>query len=82
MEYDRDTLRLEYERDINKGLEIDVPKDYFKDDNPSKGIIVKWSGNGNLFFANWLNYVYQETPYDLNKLDELFKKNEESHKQK
>jgi homoserine O-succinyltransferase len=82
MEYDRDTLRLEYERDVKKGLEIDVPKDYFKDDNPSKGIIVKWSGHGNLFFANWLNYVYQETPYDLSKLEDMVKKSEESHKQK
>jgi len=70
-EYDRETLKLEYERDINKGLDIEVPKNYFKDDNPHKGIVVKWSGHGNLFFANWLNYVYQETPYDLSKLDEL-----------
>lgn len=82
MEYDRDTLRLEYERDVKKGMEIDVPKDYFKDDNPNKGIIVKWSGHGNLFFANWLNYVYQETPYDLSKLEDLVKKSEEGHKQK
>lgn len=73
MEYDRDTLKLEYERDIRKGLVIDVPKDYFKSDDPAKGIVVKWSGHGNLFFANWLNYVYQETPYDLSKLDEMRK---------
>ncbi|MGI6731142.1 MAG: homoserine O-acetyltransferase MetA [Anaerovoracaceae bacterium] len=71
MEYERDTLKLEYERDINRGLDIAVPKDYFKDDDPSKNIIVKWSGHGNLFFANWLNYIYQETPYDLQKLDDL-----------
>lgn len=70
-EYDRETLKLEYDRDIGKGLKIDVPKNYFKDDDPAKGIVVKWSGNGNLFFANWLNYIYQETPYNLNKLDEL-----------
>ncbi len=74
MEYERDTLKLEYERDIKKGLKIDVPMDYFKDNNPAKRVIVKWSGHGNLFFANWLNYIYQETPYDLNKLDELNKK--------
>ncbi|MDD2190516.1 MAG: homoserine O-succinyltransferase [Eubacteriales bacterium] len=74
MEYERDTLKLEYERDIKKGLKIDVPMDYFKDNNPTKRVIVKWSGHGNLFFANWLNYIYQETPYDLNKLDELNKK--------
>lgn len=75
MEYDRETLKLEYERDIKKGLEIGVPKDYFKDDDPAKGIVVKWSGHGNLFFANWLNYIYQETPYDLSKLEEVIKKN-------
>ncbi len=74
MEYDRETLKLEYDRDIKKGLEIDVPRNYFKEDDPSKGIVVKWSGHGNLFFANWLNYVYQETPYDLNELDNLNKK--------
>ncbi len=71
MEYDRGTLKLEYDRDIKRGLKIDVPRDYFEENNPSKGIIVKWSGHGNLFFANWLNYIYQETPYDLSKLDEL-----------
>jgi len=70
-EYDRETIKLEYERDIKKGLDIDIPKNYFKDDNPVKEIVVKWSGHGNLFFANWLNFIYQETPYDLNKLDEL-----------
>lgn len=70
-EYDRETLRLEYERDVKKGLDIEVPRNYFKDDNPSKPIIVKWSGHGNLFFANWLNYIYQETPFDLSKLDQL-----------
>ena len=74
MEYDRETLKLEYERDIKKGLEIGVPKDYFKDDDPAKGIVVKWSGHGNLFFANWLNYIYQETPYDLNDLEEVIQK--------
>lgn len=74
MEYERDTLRLEYDRDIKKGLKIDVPQDYFKDNDPTKGIIVKWSGHGNLFFANWLNYIYQETPFDLSKLDEINKK--------
>ncbi|WP_027399302.1 homoserine O-acetyltransferase MetA [Anaerovorax odorimutans] len=68
-EYDRETLKLEYERDINKGLNIDVPLNYFKDDDPNKKIIMRWSGHGNLFFANWLNYVYQETPYDLSKLE-------------
>ncbi len=70
-EYDRDTLRLEYERDIKKGLIVKVPVNYFENDNPSKKIVVKWRGHANLFYANWLNYVYQETPYDLTKLDDL-----------
>lgn len=70
-EYDRDTLKLEYDRDINKGLEIDVPANYYKNDDPNDEIVVKWSGHGNLFFANWLNYIYQETPYDLNDLKEF-----------
>ena len=69
MEYDRDTLRLEYERDTAKGLAIGVPENYFVDDDPAKGVIFRWRSHANLFFANWLNYyVYQETPYDLEKL--------------
>lgn len=71
MEYDRDTLKLEYERDIQKGLDVEVPRNYFKDDTPSKGVVIKWRGHSNLFFANWLNYIYQETPFDLAKLKEL-----------
>jgi homoserine O-succinyltransferase len=70
-EYDRETLKLEYDRDINKGLDIDVPLNYFEDDDPKKKIVVTWRGHANLFFANWLNYVYQETPYDLDRLDHL-----------
>ncbi|NLY71023.1 MAG: homoserine O-succinyltransferase [Clostridiales bacterium] len=67
-EYDRETLKLEYERDLKKGIDINIPANYFEDDDPNKGIIVRWRGHANLFFANWLNYVYQETPYDLNEL--------------
>jgi len=68
-EYERDTLRLEYERDVKKGLDIKPPKNYFLNDDPNERIVVRWSGHGNLFFANWLNFVYQETPYDLGRLD-------------
>jgi len=70
-EYDRETLKLEYDRDIKKGMKIGVPVNYFKDDNPKKRIIVKWSGHANLFFANWLNFVYQDTPYDLDELERM-----------
>ncbi len=63
-EYDPITLKAEYERDINKGLDIDVPKNYFPDDDPSKPPLVNWRSHANLLFTNWLNYnVYQETPY-------------------
>lgn len=68
-EYDKDTLAGEYFRDINKGLEIEVPKNYFRDDDPSKDILFRWRGHASLLFSNWLNYyVYQDTPYDLSEL--------------
>lgn len=69
-EYDPLSLKNEYFRDINKGLEIAVPKNYFPGDDPSKDPIVRWRGHANLLFSNWLNYhVYQETPYDLDELN-------------
>jgi homoserine O-succinyltransferase/O-acetyltransferase len=65
-EYDLDTLKQEYDRDITKGLEIDVPKNYFAGDDPAQTPMHRWRAHGNLLYANWLNYfVYQETPYDL-----------------
>ncbi len=65
-EYDPLTLKNEYDRDIEKGLAIEVPQNYFPDDIPSKSPIVRWRSHSNLLFANWLNYyVYQETPYHL-----------------
>ena len=68
-EYDKDTLKNEYLRDLEKGIDIDPPKNYFKDDNPEKEVLVRWRGHSNLLFVNWLNYyVYQETPFDLSKL--------------
>jgi len=68
LEYDPLTLNREYCRDIAKGLPIDVPKNYYPDDDPSKTPVVRWRAHANLFFDNWLNYVYQETPYNLNDL--------------
>jgi homoserine O-succinyltransferase len=65
-EYDRDTLKGEYERDVAKGLPIAVPRDYFPGDDPSKTPLVTWRSHAFLLYANWLNYcVYQRTPYDL-----------------
>ncbi len=68
-EYDRNTLALEYFRDVNKGLKIKVPYNYFPDDDPKRTPIMTWRGSASLLFTNWLNYfVYQKTPYDLNSL--------------
>lgn len=65
-EYDRDTLKDEYFRDVNKGLKIAVPENYFPDDDPGKIPLVTWRSHANLLFSNWLNYyVYQVTPYDM-----------------
>lgn len=55
-EYDPYTLKNEYDRDINKGFKIEVPKNYFKNDNPHNEPIVKWRSHGNLLFSNWVNY--------------------------
>jgi homoserine O-succinyltransferase len=69
-EYDAETLKAEYERDVAKGLPIDVPANYFVDDDPSKDVSVRWRGHANLLYSNWLNYyVYQETPYDLDMIN-------------
>jgi homoserine O-succinyltransferase len=68
LEYDPLTLDREYRRDLKKGLAIEIPKNYYPENDPSKTPVVRWRAHANLFFDNWLNYVYQETPYDLDKL--------------
>ena len=71
-EYDRDTLAGEYFRDKSQGLEIDLPYNYFPDNDPTKTPSVSWKCHANLLFSNWLNYcIYQSTPYDLNELDNM-----------
>lgn len=68
-EYDPDTLSREYFRDVDKGLPIHVPMNYFPDDDPSRSPIVRWRSAGQLFYTNWLNYyVYQTTPYDITQI--------------
>ena len=68
-EYDADTLALEYFRDIEKGLPISIPKNYFPGDNPSETPSVSWRAHAQLMYSNWLNYyVYQSTPYDIHKI--------------
>ena len=65
-EYDPDTLEREYLRDKYLGLPIQVPQNYYPDDDDSQPPIVRWRGHGNLLYSNWLNYfVYQTTPYDI-----------------
>lgn len=69
-EYDPLTLQNEYQRDKKKGLDINIPKNYFPDDDPGQPPVVRWRAHANLLFSNWLNYhVYQETPYDLSELN-------------
>ena len=68
-EYDRDTLAKEYFRDLSKGLDIDMPVNYFPNDDTNLVPKMTWKGTANLIFNNWLNYfVYQKTPYDLSTL--------------
>ncbi len=68
-EYDPLTLKTEYDRDISRGLDINLPRNYFPGDDPEAAPIVNWRSHANLLFSNWLNYyVYQETPYDLDEI--------------
>ncbi|MFD1206168.1 MULTISPECIES: homoserine O-succinyltransferase [Sporosarcina] len=67
LEYDASTLSEEYERDVKKGIEVNVPKNYFPNDDPSQKPLNTWRSHTHLLFSNWLNYyVYQETPYHWN----------------
>ena len=68
-EYSPLTLDTEYRRDLDKGLPIEMPINYYRDNDPAKGPVVRWRAHANLFFQNWLNYyVYQETPFDINEI--------------
>jgi homoserine O-succinyltransferase len=68
LEYDPLTLDAEYRRDKAKGLPVSIPKNYYRGDDPSQPPIVRWRAHAHLFFSNWLNYVYQETPFDISLL--------------
>ncbi|WP_270087647.1 homoserine O-acetyltransferase MetA [Sphingobacterium sp. SYP-B4668] len=71
-EYAALTLNDEYKRDREKGLSIEVPHNYYTDNNPDNPPVVRWTGHANLLFNNWLNYfVYQETPYDVKEVEQL-----------
>ena len=68
-EYDADTLKREYLRDLAAGINPEIPCNYFPDDDPTRDPIVSWRSSANLMYSNWLNYfVYQATPYDINEI--------------
>ena len=70
-EYDTDTLKLEYERDVKRGINPEIPVNYFPDDDPTRAPLNIWRSQAQLFYTNWLNYyVYQTTPSDLEKVGE------------
>jgi homoserine O-succinyltransferase len=67
LEYAPNTLNKEYKRDFGKRDDVEMPKNYYRDDNPDNPPLVTWRAHANLLFSNWINYyVYQETPYDIN----------------
>jgi len=67
LEYAPNTLNKEYKRDFGKRDDVEIPKNYYRDDNPDNPPLVTWRAHANLLFSNWINYyVYQETPYDIN----------------
>ncbi len=70
LEYAPNTLDNEYKRDKDIRDDVDLPKNYYRDNDPAKGPVVTWRAHANLLYSNWINYyVYQETPYDINKIE-------------
>ena len=70
LEYAPDTLDKEYKRDKDIRDDVDLPKNYYRDNNPVNGPLVTWRAHANLLYNNWINYyVYQETPYDISKIE-------------
>ena len=67
-EYDRDTLKQEYDRDIAAGTPINVPLNYYPDDNPAMTPLNRWRSHAHLLYGNWINEIYQSTPYDINQI--------------
>ena len=74
-EYDRLTLHKEYIRDRDKGLPIELPLNYYPEDDPDQKPMLQWRSHGNILYANWLNYyVYQQTPYEFINTNEIYAK--------
>ena len=78
-EYDAETLGREYWRDVNANKPIEIPKNYYPDNDPTKAPVSTWRSSANLLYCNWLNYfVYQTTPFDLQKIKEAHAATDES----
>ncbi len=71
LEYTRNTLSQEYNRDVEQGKEIQVPFNYFLENNPTNQIVWNWKSHANLLYRNWINYVYQLTPYEIDIIKEI-----------
>jgi homoserine O-succinyltransferase len=67
-EYDSDTLKQEYDRDVANGTPINVPMNYYPDDNPAKPPLNRWRSHAHLLYGNWINEIYQSTPYDIEEI--------------
>ena len=67
-EYDSDTLKQEYDRDVEEGKKIILPQNYYPDDDPQNNPKNRWRSHAHLLYGNWINEIYQTTPYDLNKI--------------
>jgi homoserine O-succinyltransferase len=64
-EYDSDTLKQEYDRDVANGTPINVPANYYPDDDPARPPLNRWRSHAHLLYGNWINEIYQSTPYDI-----------------
>ena len=67
-EYDRDTLKQEYDRDVDNGVPINVPCNYYPEDDPSRTPVNRWRSHAHLLYGNWINEIYQTTPFDMNEI--------------
>lgn len=72
LEYGKETLSQEYFRDLEQGKPIQIPYNYFPEDDPANEPVFSWRSHANLLYRNWLNYVYQMTPFDLNEIEDIF----------
>ena len=71
LEYSKETLKEEYFRDLKANKPIHIPFNYFPDDDPKKEPILKWRSHANLLYRNWLNYVYQLTPFEIEEIGKI-----------